>query len=184
MFDFEIDEEQMKELEIFFSSSPKIIEKAIKYARKKVALNVRKLQHEVSEKKYINSKKTLNTKTHKVKNTSKESVISASTKRSHLDNFYVSVSKPKPSKENLKAKVTKNGSPTKLDRVFWAFFKDRRQNIGLWERVGKDRDKIAPIRTISPYAMGKAYEDSHLLHEEELQKIFYEALEEGIQKGL
>lgn len=184
MFELEIDEKQMNELETFFSTSPEVIEKALKFARKKAGAKVRKLQREASEKKYVNSKKTLNNQTHKVKNNAKETLITAFSKRSHLDNFYVSMSKPAPNKNKLKVKVLKNRSPTTLDTTFWAFFKDRKHNIGLWERVGKEREKIAPIRTVSPYAMGKTSDHYDLLIEDEIQTVFFDALEEAIYKEL
>lgn len=182
VFDFEISEKQMNELETFFATTPNKLEKVLKTAVRKAGARARKIQRDYANNRYVNSKNTLNNNSHKVKTIGNESIIMASSKPGKIDNFYVSLTKPSSSSTKLKAQVLKSSGKKTMSTMFWAFYKKDKSRTGLWIRNGKERHKISPVRTVSPFQM--ATKADQLLMEDEIQGVFSKALDEAIYKEL
>jgi len=182
MFDFEINEKQINELETFFATTPGKVEKVLKEATIKAGVKIRKLQRDYANNRYVNSKKTLNNNSHKLRSIGNESIITASSKAGKMDNFYISLAKPSASSTRLEGQVLKSSGKKKMSTMFWAFYKSDRTKMGLWIRNGKESHKISPVGTVSPFHM--ASKTDQLLMEDEVQEVFSTALDEAIYKGL
>ncbi len=183
MFDLEIDKDLLRELELWFQSTPEEIEKALKHAAKKAGQQVRKMQLKGAENRYYDGKKNLNKKNLKVKTKGTESIIVASSKSHSVSDFYTSFGPKSGNGEKLKVKILKNNSPIEMKNAFWGNNFNNEVKIGLWERATNKSLPVSRLKTVTPYQMARR-STSLLLAEDIVQQVFNEALEEAIYKGL
>lgn len=82
-----------------------------------------------------------------------EAIVLNATNRIPLESFKVNKQNPGHYKEKIRVSV-KKGSVKTLNGGFWAFFKSKPNNLGLYNRAGTGRDTLEKLYGPSVFQMG------------------------------
>lgn len=181
MFELEISDKDLKKIETFFSETPKIIQKIIKKSLSRTVSEVNKFTKKGIKNKYQVDNSILSSKNILIKRGNNEVSLLASSSPQNIDDFYVSLRKPKAISSNIKAAVFKNTSPKDVKNMFWAFYKKDTSSLGLFKRVGTGRE-IKKVKSPSVHNMASGIDKKDL--ENNLQNIFNETLEKVINEEM
>lgn len=105
-----------------------------------------------------------------------EAIMEANTKKNKLDNFKLSVQKPRKTKNHIFTEIQK-GKNSKWKTLFWGYYKQG--NPKLIIRNGRERYKITTVRTLSTKSM--AQKGLQQMEFDEIQEIFSDVIRKGLE---
>ncbi|SJZ95128.1 Prophage minor tail protein Z (GPZ) [Cetobacterium ceti] len=181
---FEIDNKEVKQALILLKAANKNINKIFTRSLNRTAQMAKTKQNKLIRQGYNVPAQIVREKIklEKAKPGKLEAIVLNSSKRLSLDSFKVNKIKPDHYKEKIKVSV-KKGSPKVLDGGFWAFFKSKHNNLGLYSRSGLGRDTLEKIYGPSAYQMGTNSEIIEEL-EEEVKENFNKRFEHEFLREL
>jgi hypothetical protein len=179
MIDLSISEDNIKKIELFFSEVPGAIQKIIKKSLVQTASEVRKTQKKEVKKKYSIDTKQLNTKNIFIKKKPGEISLLASKKARNIEDYYISLRKPSKTKQYIKGAVFK-GSGKDIKNMFWAFYKNKTESIGLYKR--DENNKIKKVKSPSIFSLVSSVPTDEI--ESKIQEIFENNLEKIIEEEM
>lgn len=171
-----IKNEDLKRLENLHKEIPRIADILMKEALKKVINYVKNKNKDKIKDLYtaadeiVKGDKNIRTKANAF-----EAIMEANTKKNKLDNFKLSVQKPRKTKNNISTEIQK-GESTKWKTLFWGYYKQG--NPRLIIRNGRERYKITTVRTLSTKSM--ALKGLQEIDFNEIQEIFSNVIRKGL----
>ncbi|MGL5902853.1 MAG: phage tail protein [Cetobacterium sp.] len=170
MSKLELDIKELEQAKILLEAANKNIHKVLSRALNRTAQMAKTKQNRMIRQGYNIPAQIVRTrivlKNSKPKNL--ETVVLNSSKRVALENFKINKNNPGHYKDKMRVSV-KKGSFKTLNGGFWAFYKTKPNNLGLYNRSGIGRDTLEKLYGPSAYQMGTNEKIQKSLEDESIE---------------
>lgn len=167
MYKLELDPKELEQAEILLKAANKNIHKVLARSLNRTAQMTKTKQNRLIRQGYNVPAQIIRVRIKLKKSTpgKLEAIVLNSSSRVSLDQFKVNKQNPGHYTEKIKVSVKKGATKT-LEGGFWAFFKSKPNNLGLYNRAGTGRDTLEKLYGPSTYQMGTSEKIQDVLEKE------------------